>query len=102
MGNVGLLLSFLLLCATMWLASARFRMRVDSNWPLFYYAGLVTYLNSFDLVLLPWVVYAAALSAIFQRFEFLNERFVFLLRLIEVCALAHVGLCLARILQKAL
>jgi len=102
MGNVGLLLSFLLLCGTMWIASARFRMRTDSNWPLVYYTVLVSYLNSYDLVLLPWVVYAGALSAIFQRFEFLNERFVFGLRLLEVCALAHVGLCLARVLQKAM
>jgi hypothetical protein len=91
MGNVGLLFTVCLLLATVWLAFSRFRMRLENSWPLIYYLGVVIYLNGFERVLDPYVVYVAVICALLLRFEFLNERLVFFVRLIEVCALAHMA-----------
>jgi len=91
MGNIGLLVTIILTAATGWIAFSRFRMRLDNSWPLFYYLGLVMYLNAYDMVLNPYVVYVAVVCALLIRFEFMNERLVFFVRIIEVACLAHIG-----------
>ncbi len=91
MGNIGLLFTFILTAATAWIGFSRFRMRLDNSWPLFYYLGLVIYLNTYDFVLNPYVVYVAVVCALLLRFEFMNERLVFFVRIIEVSALTHIG-----------
>lgn len=102
MQNIGLLLSFILALATVWLALTRFRVQLDNNWPLLYYFVLVGYLNAYDLVLNAYVVYVAVVCALLLRFEFMNERIVFFFRIVEVAALAQIGYCLAIAVQKAL
>ncbi|MBI5283215.1 MAG: hypothetical protein HY858_16140 [Candidatus Solibacter usitatus] len=101
MGNVGLLFTFLLLMGTLWLALTRITMRLENNWPLVYDIGLVVYLNSFDLILNAYVVYVAVVCALLIRFEFLNDRIVFFVKVLEICALAHIGWCLLAALLKA-
>ena len=102
MDNPGLLFSFLLTVATAWLALARYQTRADNGWPLAYYLALVVYLNAYDLVLNPYVVYVAVVCALMLRFEFMNARIVLFVRVIEVGALIHIGYCLIGAVQKAL
>ena len=101
MNNIGLLLSFVLLLGTVWLAIARFQTRPDTSWPLVYYFTLVVYLNSYELVLNPNVVYVAVVCALLLRFEFLNARVVFFVRIIEFGTLVHIGYSLGAALMKA-
>jgi hypothetical protein len=91
MGNVGLLFTFCLLVGTLLLAFTRFRMRPESSWPLVYYLGVVFYLNAIDLVLEPYVVYVAVIAALLLRFEFMNDRLVLFVRVVEFATLAHIG-----------
>jgi hypothetical protein len=90
MGSIALLATFGLTVATVWLAIMRPRMRLDNSWPLFYYLGLVVYLNSLELVLNPYVVYVAVVCALLLRFEFMNERLIFFVRIIELGTLLHI------------
>ena len=101
MNNVGLLITFILTLGTAWLALARFSNRPGNNWPLLYYFALVAYLNTYDLVLTAPVVYVAVVCALLLRFEFMNARIVFFVRIVEVCALLHIGYSLFLVLQKA-
>jgi hypothetical protein len=102
MNNIGLLLTFILILGTVWLAIARFQTKPDTSWPLVYYFTLVVYLNTYDLVLNPNVVYVAVVCALLLRFEFMNSRIVFFVRIIEVGALVNIGYSLAVALLKAL
>jgi hypothetical protein len=90
MGNIGLLATFGLAMASIWIGINRFSMRLENNWPLLYYLGLVVYLNKYDMVLNPYVVYVAVVCGLFVRFEFMNERVVFFVRIIEVASLVHI------------
>jgi len=101
MSNIGILFTFSLLMGTIWLGLSRFQMRLESSWPLVYYLFLVIYLNQHELVLNPYVVYVAVICALFVRFEFMNERVIFFVRILEVAALAHIGYCLLTVLLKA-
>ncbi|MBI5085751.1 MAG: hypothetical protein HZB13_14270 [Acidobacteria bacterium] len=100
MGNVGLLFTFLLLMGTLWLGMTRINMRLENNWPLIYDIALVVYLNTWDLILNPYVVYVAVVCALLIRFEFLNERIVFFVKVVEIIALTHIGWCLLSTLLK--
>ncbi len=100
MSNVGFLFTAGLLVGSIWLAATRLRMRLDNNWPLVYYFAAVVYLNSYPLVLNPYVVYVAVISALLLRFEFMNERLVALVRIIETIALIQVGWTLLGVLWR--
>ena len=102
MNNLGLLLSFILAVSTVCLAFARFRIKPDNNWPLLYYFGLVGFLNTYDLVLNPNAVYVAVVCALLLRFEFMNARVIFVVRLVEVASLVNIGYCLFGVVQKSL
>lgn len=100
MSNIGFLFTVGLLGATVWLAVTRLRLRLDNNWPLVYYFAAVVYLNTYPLTLNPYVAYVAVICALLLRFEFLSERLVALVRIIEIVALAHMGWTLFGILWR--
>jgi hypothetical protein len=100
MGNIPLLATFIVAAATVWLAVARPRMRLDNSWPLLYYLCVVLYLNSIDLVLNSYVVYLAVISALLLRFEFMNARLIWFVRTLELLALAHIAWRLFITLKK--
>jgi hypothetical protein len=102
MNNLGLLLSFILAVSTVWLALARFQTKPDNNWPLLYYFTLVGYLNAYELILNAYVVYVAVVCALLLRFEFMNARVVFFVRLVEMGALVNIGYYLFGAVMKAL
>lgn len=102
MSNIGFLFTVGLLAGTLWLAFTRLRLRLDNNWPLVYYFAAVVYLNLYPLTLNPYVAYVAVICALLLRFEFLSERLVALVRIIEVVALVHIGWTLFSILWRDL
>jgi hypothetical protein len=65
------------------------------------YLGLVVYLNKYDNILNPYVVYVAVVCGLFVRFEFMNERVVFFTRFVEVASLVHICVRLISTLLKA-
>jgi hypothetical protein len=89
--GIGLLLGFALAVATVWLGVNRWTIKLDSNWPLIYYALLVVFSNMFPNLLNPYVLYLAVICGLFLRFEFLNERMCFFIRIIEVGCFVHIG-----------
>ena len=67
--------SVLVMAFTVWMIVGRFKAVAESNWPLFYYLGIVIYSFIYPGYLDPRVVYAGVLIALFLRFEF-NGRFL--------------------------
>jgi hypothetical protein len=100
-GNIGLLLTFCLGLAAIWIAFSRFRMRLDNSWPLIFYLALVIYSNTYDRVLNPYLLYVAVICALLLRFEFMNERIVYFVRIVEVAALALIAWRLGSVLIRA-
>ena len=89
--GIGMLLGFALAVATLWLGINRWSIKLDSNWPLIYYALLVLFSNSFPSLLNPYVLYLAVICGLFLRFEFLNDRIIFFIRIIEIGCFIHIG-----------
>jgi hypothetical protein len=89
--NAGLLLMFALAVATLWLASNRFSLKLDNNWPLVYYALLVLFSNLYPRTLNAQVLYAAVICGLMLRFEFLNERIVYFFRILEMACFGVIG-----------
>jgi len=79
----------IMLGLTLWLLIGRFRVRHDSNWPLFYYLALVAYHQAFPGALNSYVIYTGVLIALFFRFEFVGGWFRYLLRVVEVGVLSY-------------
>ncbi len=98
--GIGLLLGFALAVATLWLGINRWSIKLDSNWPLIYYAMLVIFSNTFPNLLNPYVLYLAVICGLFLRFEFLNDRIVFFIRIIEIVCFFHIGYVLFRTLLR--
>ena len=73
----------------MWLLIGRFRVRNDSNWPLFYYFALIAYHQAFPGALNSYVLYAGVIIALFFRFEFVGGWFNLLLRGVEMGVLFY-------------
>lgn len=87
--NAATLLLIALLLGALWLTFSRFRYRADLNWPLVYYFALVAWHVAHPLMMNEYLVYAAVVSALFLRFEFMNERFALLFKIVEtVCLVA--------------
>jgi hypothetical protein len=89
--GIGMLLGFALAVATLWLGINRWNIKLDSNWPLVYYALLVIFSNNFPNLLNPYVLYLAVVSGLFLRFEFLNDRIILFIRLIEIGCFIYIG-----------
>jgi hypothetical protein len=100
LSHAGLLLTFALAVATVWLAINRFSLKLDNNWPLVYYGLLVLFLNMYPLALNPYVIYVAVVSGLLLRFEFLNDRIVFFVRGVEIICFAVIGWGLFQLLFK--
>ncbi|MFN3323369.1 MAG: hypothetical protein ACK5AZ_07730 [Bryobacteraceae bacterium] len=84
------LITLALFGATVWMMYARYAFRIDSNWPLVYYALLVTFLNTYG-GMDPFMVYAGVVAALFLRFEFMGGAFLKFVRLIEFVVLLYVA-----------
>jgi hypothetical protein len=98
MDNLGLLLTFALAVAAVWLALGRFRMRLENSWPLILYLLMVVYSNSYNQVLNAYVLYVSVVCALLLRFEFMNERVVYFVRWVEVACLSWMAYTMFRIL----
>lgn len=83
------LTTFLLLAFTVGLIVFRFTRRIDSNWPLVYYLLAALYSKVFVGTLEPGWVYAAVVTALFLRFEFMGGWVTRFFRLVELVILAH-------------
>ncbi len=94
--GISMLLGFALAVATLWLAINRWNIKLDSNWPLIYYALLVVFSTSHPYLINAYVLYLAVVCGLFLRFEFLNERIIFFIRLIEIGCFLHIGYVLGR------
>jgi hypothetical protein len=82
---------------TVWLVVGRFKARADSNWPLFYYIGLVFYHQAYPGRLNPYVILTGVIAALFIRFEFMGGWIGYLLRGIELGVLAYILFILANL-----
>lgn len=91
LSNVGLVLTFALSVATVWLAANRFSLKLESSWPLVYYGLLVLFSNLYPLVINAYVLYIAVICGLMLRFEFLNDRIIFFFRIIEMICFAVIG-----------
>lgn len=83
------LTTLLLLVFTVGLIVFRFTRRIDSNWPLVYYLLVALYAKVFVGTLEPEWVYAAVVTALFLRFEFMGGWVTRFFRLVELVILAH-------------
>jgi hypothetical protein len=97
-GNAGWILKGVLLAGTLLVAMSRFRGKLDSNVPLFYYLALVSFSIANPNRINPYVLYVAVIAGLLLRFEFMNQKVIGMVRLIEVGCLAYVGLRLAQLL----
>jgi hypothetical protein len=79
----------IMLGLTVWLLIGRFKVRRDSNWPLFYYFALIGYHQGFKGELNSYAIYAAVVAALFYRFEFVGGWFNYLLRGVEMGVLLY-------------
>ena len=98
LANLDSLALVALLGATGWVCVSRWRWRLENNWPLAYYILLVVFANIHWGTVNPYVLYVAVISALFLRFEFLNERLVILVKIIETGCLISIGLRFLKLL----
>jgi hypothetical protein len=87
-GLVGLIMAL-----TVWLIVLRFTRKLDSNWPLVYYAVLLAFWKVFDGSFNTWWVLAGVLCGLLLRFEFLGATVV---KVVRWCELAVCGYVLWR------
>jgi hypothetical protein len=74
---------------TVWLLIGRFKVRKESNWPLFYYFALIGYHQAFKGELNSYAIYAGVIAALFFRFEFIGGWFSKFLRGVEMAVLLY-------------
>ena len=76
---------------SIWLGVARFTMtRIESSWPLIYYAALILYWKSFEGMLNGYLVLAGVICGLLMRFEFLGKPVYKAVRVSEAIVLAYV------------
>jgi hypothetical protein len=96
--NAGSILKTALLAGTVFVAMSRFRGKLDSNVPLFYYLALVAYGSANPNRINPYVLYVSVVAGLLLRFEFMNEKVMWVVRIFEVTCLAYVGMRLAQLI----
>jgi hypothetical protein len=74
---------------TVWVLIARLRGAVETNWPLFYYLGVVAFSTAIPGVLDPAWVYSGVVCALLLRFEFLGGFLLKVVRGIEMVVLLY-------------
>ena len=77
------------LALTLWIVIVRLRGSSESNWPLFYYLGVVIYGYLFPAVIEPRWIYSGVVTALFLRFEFMGGGFLKVVRVFEFVVLAY-------------
>lgn len=77
------------LVATAWIIVNRLRAGNESNWPLFYYLGIIVYDYAFPGFLDPTWIYAGVLIALFLRFEFMGGGFLKMVRVLEYAVFVY-------------
>ncbi len=82
--------TLVLLSLTVWVIVTRYRTKLDSNWPLFYYVALAGYTGKFDGTMNPVPVIAATAMALLLRFEFLGGWVMKAIQYVETAALVYV------------
>ena len=80
-----------LAAVTVWVLSARLRGVVESNWPIFYYIGVIFYGMVFPDILDPAWVYAGVVSSLLLRFEFMGGVFLKIIRIIDIIVLTYLA-----------
>ena len=94
------LVTVALIGATLLLAGLRFRLPLDSNWPLTYYLFLLGYWHGSSYDLDSYWVLAGFLCGMLLRFEFLGGAFARLVRAMEAVVFCYVVTrCLALIFR---
>jgi hypothetical protein len=83
--------TLLLVAVTCWVIYARFKSRIDSNWPLFYYIAVVAYSKAFPGVMSPTMVFIGVVAGLFLRFEFMAGFVLNSIRVIELAVLGYVA-----------
>lgn len=76
---------------TIWVLIARVRGMVESNWPLFYYIGVIAYTMFFPDYLDPAWVYSGVVCTLLLRFEFMGGVFLKLIRFLDIVVLVFLA-----------
>lgn len=98
LGNAGPLLTGALFGGSLYVGVSRFRTRLDSNVPLFFYLALVAYGIANPLRINPYVLYVAVIAGLLLRFEFMNDKVIMVVRFVETACLVYLALRLAQVL----
>jgi hypothetical protein len=83
-------LTLMLIGATLAVGCSRFRLSLDSNWPLMYYGVLLSYWRSAIHDLDAYWILAGLVCALLLRFEFLNKPLENLLRGLELMVFIYI------------
>lgn len=84
------LTTLVLIGLTIWVIVIRYRTKLDSNWPLFYYIALGGYVGKFEETIHPVPVLVALAMALLLRFEFLGGWVLKAIQYTETAALVFV------------
>ena len=80
-----------MMALSIWLGVARFLMtRIESSWPLIYYAVLILYWKTFEGMMNGYWVLAGVTCGLLMRFEFLAKPVYRVVRVAEATVLAYV------------
>ena len=60
-----------IIALTLWVMRARFTSRIDTPWPMVYYALLVIFVRANEGEFNNYVIFAGVVCALFLRFEFM-------------------------------
>jgi hypothetical protein len=88
--------TLLLIGLTIWVIVTRLRGRLESNWPLVYYALVLVHWKVFADGFSPYWLYAGLVSAVLLRFEFMGGP---VLTFVRVGELSFLGYVIVRALQ---
>jgi hypothetical protein len=100
LSNFGLLTTFALAVAAAWIALNRFRIRLDSNWPVLFYLAMLFHASGYPYIVNAWLLYATVVCGMVLRFEFLGRRLAAFIRAGEFGALAVLSWQMFRMLWR--
>ena len=83
-------LAIIMMVLTIWIATARWKLPSESNWPLLFFIGLVVYQKMYPEVVDSYPIFIGIVCAGMIRFEFMNPRFVNVVRWVELLMFLYV------------
>ena len=83
-------LAIIMMVITTWIAAARWKLPSESNWPLLFFIGLVIYQKMYPEVVDSYPIFIGIVCAGMIRFEFMNSRFVNVIRWVELLMFLYV------------